>query len=212
MSWPKRIVLVRHGESEGNVKSLDDLSFDDKANHEFSLSERGKEQARRTGEYLRAKYGTFDVYFCSTFRRTQETLSFLYPDAIPLIDSRLNELWRGIWHTMPQEKIMTLYPAESFIRKREGEYHYRPPGGQSCQDVEVMIHSLIHSMRAYYADRAVLIAAHGNWMLLFWRIILNRQPSEFETRHKGVRYQNCALAVYEWDGQSIKLVDDTIVP
>ncbi|OGF63106.1 hypothetical protein A2926_00635 [Candidatus Giovannonibacteria bacterium RIFCSPLOWO2_01_FULL_44_40] len=210
MKWPKRVVLVRHGESEGNVRSPDDISFDDKANHEFALTEKGKQQARLTGKYVRAKYGEFDSYFCSTFRRTQETLSLLCPESVPVIDSRLNELWRGIWHTMSKEKVLTLYPEEASIREREGEYHYRPPGGQSCQDVEVMIHSFIHCLRADYVNKNVLISAHGNWMLLFWRIMLNRQPSEFESRYKGNKYKNCALAIYERVGESLCLVGDNV--
>lgn len=212
MNWPKRIVLVRHGESEGNVRSPDDISFDDKANHAFVLTEKGKEQARLTGVYLRRKYGNFNSYFCSTFRRTQETLSLMYSEAEPIIDSRLNELWRGIWHTMPKEKVLALYPEEISIRKREGEYHYRPPGGQSCQDVEMMIHSLIHSLRVDHPNRDVLISAHGIWMLMFWRIILNRPPSEFELRYEKHRYKNCALSVYERDGKSLRLIVDNFVP
>lgn len=212
MNWPRRVVLVRHGESEGNLRSPDDMSFDGKANHAFALTEKGRRQAQITGEYLRAKYGQFDAYFCSTFRRTQETLSFLYPGVVPVIDSRLNELWRGIWHTMQREEAMRLYPAESSIRNREGEYHYRPPGGQSCPDVEVMIHSFIHDLRADYTDKDVLISAHGNWMLLFWRIVLGCSPSEFESRYKGDKYVNCALAIYEQDGSAFRLIDDNILP
>lgn len=212
MNWPKRVVLVRHGESEGNVRSPNDTSFDNKANHEFALTKKGAQQAQLTGKYVQAKYGKFDSYFCSTFRRTQETLSFLYPEVVPVIDSRLNELWRGVWHTMPKKKVLALYPEESHIRDREGEYHYRPPGGQSCQDVEVMIHSFIHCLRIDYTDKNVLISAHGNWMLLFWRVILNRQPSEFESRYKGSKYKNCALAIYERDGEALHLVGDNVLP
>ena len=143
MDWPKRIVLVRHGESEGNVKSLDDLSFENKANHLFALTERGRKQAEEVGKYLQANYSPFDAHFCSTFRRTRETLLLMFPKVEPVTDSRLNELWRGIRHTMPREKIIEVYPEEVAIRQREGEYHYRPPGGQSCQDVEAMIYSFI---------------------------------------------------------------------
>ena len=112
---------------------------------------------------------------------------------------------------MSKEKVLTLYPEEARIRDREGEYHYRPPGGQSCQDVEVMIHSFIQYVRADHADKTVLISAHGNWMLLFWRIMLNRPPSEFESRYEGGKYKNCAISVYEGDGKTIHLVGDNIV-
>lgn len=211
MNWPKRVVLVRHGESEGNIKSPNDISFNNKANHEFVLTDKGKQQALIAGKYLREKYGEFDSYFCSTFRRTQETLSLLYPEVSPIVDSRLNEWWRGIWHTMSPEKILTLYPEEHLIRKREGEYHYRPPGGQSCQDVELMIHSFIQSLGSDYLDKTVLISAHGKWMLLFWRIILNRHPREVESRFKESGYKNCTIVTYESDGKTLNLVGEKVL-
>ncbi len=212
MSWPKRIVLLRHGESEGNIRSSDDISFEDKANHAFALTEKGREQARTAGMRLRGGWPEFDSYFCSTFQRTQETLSLAYPSAIPVIDSRLNELWRGIWHTMSREKVLELYPEESRIREREGEYHYRPPGGQSCQDVELMIYSFLLSLRADYAGKNVLISAHGNWMLLFWRIVCNRSPIAFESRYKGDKYKNCAIAEYDGTSAGITLIREGVLP
>ena len=45
MNLPSRVVIVRHAESEGNAKSPNDISFRDKANHNFSLTETGKFQA-----------------------------------------------------------------------------------------------------------------------------------------------------------------------
>ncbi len=114
MDWPKRIVLMRHGESENNVaQSSDDASFDERANHAFALTKNGRRQALMTSTHVRTAHRTFDAFFCSTFRRTQETLNLMFPGAIPIIDSRLNELWRGIWHTMPREKILALYPEKS---------------------------------------------------------------------------------------------------
>jgi len=212
MSWPKRIILVRHGESEGNIKSPDDMSFDLKANHSFTLTTKGREQAQRTGEYLHQKYGEFDSYFCSTFIRTQETLRIMYPEILPRIDSRLNELWRGVWHTMSKEKICIQYPDELMIRKREGEYHYRPPGGQNGQDVETMIHSFIQQLRFDHVNESILISSHGNWMLLFWRIMLNLKPEEFELRYNNDKYKNSAIAAYERYQGKLYLTSDNFVP
>ena len=40
---PKRIILIRHGESEGNV---DDTLFETRADHSMDLTEHGRAQAR----------------------------------------------------------------------------------------------------------------------------------------------------------------------
>ena len=138
-------------------------------------------------------------------------MSLMYPGTRPIIDSRFNELWRGIWHTLGKERVAELYPEEIDIRKLEGEWHYRPPGGQSCQDVEIMIHSFINSLRVDYSGKNILVVAHGNWMLLFWRVITNSQPGEFESRYRSNKYKNCALSIYEGSGNSLNLVSDNFV-
>ena len=213
MRGPNRIVIVRHGESEGNVISPEDISFFDKPNHAFCLTEKGRQQASNAGAYLHRTYNGFDVCFCSTFKRTQETLARLWRDPLmtPIMDSRLNEIMRGIWHTLPKERLLSIFPDEEIVRKREGEYHYRPPAGQSCQDVEVLIYSFMADLRENYNDKDILIAAHGNWMLVFWRLILKKSPEEYEERYRNNKYANCALAIYEKNKDHYNLSQDNFV-
>ncbi len=197
MNWPKQIVVVRHAQSEGNVLATEDLSWDIPANHAFALTAKGKHQATLTGAYLRKEYGEFDAYFVSTFRRTQETLKCMYPEAQPAIDSRINEMWRGIWHAMPHTELRNLYPAEEQIQKREGWYHYQPLGGHSCQDVELRVHSFCAYLREVYCDKKVLVCTHGNLGILFWRVVLNCLPAEAEHRYLHNGYKNASVTVYE---------------
>lgn len=209
---PSRIVLVRHGQSEGNVKSTEDMSFKEKANHRFKLTKEGREQATAMGRYIQERFKKFDAYFCSTFLRTQETISLMYPDVSHQVDSRLNELWRGIWHTLSKEEVERIYPEEKYIRDREGQFHYRPPGGQSCSDVEVMIYSFLQDLSLFYSNKDILISAHGNWMLLFWKIITNAMPEDYEDRYQNKKYKNCSLAIYEKSNSSVlELVEDNVL-
>ena len=196
MQNPNSIVLVRHGESEGNVVSAEDISFADKANHRFSLTEKGREQARRAGEVLRKDGRVFDAYFVSTFLRTQQTMSLMFPNVTPIIDSRLNELWRGIWHTMSPVQVEEFYPEEKAIKARDGWFHYMPPAGQACQDVELMIHSLLLYFSLFYSGKNILIAGHGNWMILLDRILYNRSTSHAGHRYHNRKYENGSITIH----------------
>lgn len=196
MNFPKSLVLVRHGEA-------DQLLFPDVPNHQFPLTERGQEQASIVGRVLHERFETFNAYFCSTFRRTQETLTFMYPDAHHIVDERLNERWGGVWHTMLRHQVLEHYPFEERISKREGAYHYRAPGGQSGQDIDMQIRSFLRDLCADYADKKVLIAAHGNWMLHFWRLVMNKRTEDFEFRYANQKYANCASAHYFVENESI---------
>ena len=51
MARPRRIVLVRHGESTGNV---DDSVYEREPDHALALTERGWRQAEETGKGLKA--------------------------------------------------------------------------------------------------------------------------------------------------------------
>eukprot|EP00961_Rhodomonas_salina_P114647 1542295-Rhodomonas_salina.1 len=69
---PLRILIMRHGESEGNIdKSL----FERKPDNDHTLTDNGRMQALRAGRWLRQLVGDEEVYFqVSPYRRTRETL------------------------------------------------------------------------------------------------------------------------------------------
>src|SRR3954467_516632 len=54
MAPERRIVLVRHGESTGNV---DDTVYEREPDHALALTERGWRQAQETGKRLREVFG-----------------------------------------------------------------------------------------------------------------------------------------------------------
>ncbi|XP_060182638.1 phosphoglycerate mutase-like protein AT74 [Lycium barbarum] len=62
---PKRIILVRHGESEGNV---DKNVYATVPDHKVQLTKKGKEQAKKAGELIRGVVGNNNckVYFYNT--------------------------------------------------------------------------------------------------------------------------------------------------
>jgi broad specificity phosphatase PhoE len=204
MKYPKRIVLVRHGESQGNVIAKDDAVHPSIANHQFALTERGREQARITGEYLRDQFGAFDTCFCSSFLRTEETLRWMMPRERAVHDARLNEWWRGIWHSLPKTVVEEHFPVEKVIQEREGRYHYRAPGGENGPDVELRIRSFITDLRLFHAGETVLISGHGNWIILFQRIIENLSLAETMRRTREHTVKNAAVVAYELAGDRLR--------
>lgn len=75
MARPQRIVLVRHGESEGNA---DDTVYEREPDHALRLTARGLRQARETGVRLRELFdGERVSVYVSPYRRTHETFRSL---------------------------------------------------------------------------------------------------------------------------------------
>src|SRR5690242_17909685 len=73
---PKRLILIRHGESQGNQDSTIYSSIPD---HAIDLSEKGREQAHHCGEELRNLIGINETVICfvSPFRRSKETCQLI---------------------------------------------------------------------------------------------------------------------------------------
>ena len=84
------LVLVRHGQSEWNLKNLFTGWKD------IDLTEQGVAEAKKAGEKLKARGFKFDVAFTSVLKRAQRTLDLILAemgsDRIPIIkDQALNE-------------------------------------------------------------------------------------------------------------------------
>jgi 2,3-bisphosphoglycerate-dependent phosphoglycerate mutase len=89
-----RLVLIRHGESIWNKKNKFTGWYD------VDLSEKGKEEAKSAGEYLKKEGFTFDVAYTSVLKRAIKTLWSVLDEMdlqwIPVIrDWHLNERHYG---------------------------------------------------------------------------------------------------------------------
>lgn len=201
MSGPRRLVLMRHAESEGNLLSVEERVQLDKSTHEYKLTKRGRNQAKLSGEWLRANFPCgFDAYYSSYYERALETLSIACPGAVPKEDPRLAEAQRGIWHTMSKEEIEKIFPHEIVRRKREGLYHYRPLGGENWPDIEMRIQSFRNTLACEHDDETVLVIVHGNWHSLFRKINDGMSVKEVMKRYNpdnpGV-VENASVTTYK---------------
>ena len=216
MGWPALLVMVRHGESEGNVRSVDERAAYRMPTHGYPLTEKGKEQARISGEYVRNRFGEFDTRYVSYYTRAKQTMELMYPNAKVYEDPRLAESQRGIWHTMTQEQVMQYFPGEMERKEREGYYHYRPPGGENWPDIELRIHSFLGTLTRDYEDKKVLMVVHGHWLLLFQRLIHHFSIDEAIQHYKDKIFENTSVTTYKGEtinGKSrLTRVDENIVP
>ena len=212
MTWPTRLVLVRHAESEGNVRSPEDRASYDVATHLYGLTKRGEEQARITGEYLQDRFqGFFDVLYASYYTRARETARIMFPDVKIYEDSRLAEAQRGIYHAMTREDLVKFWPDEIRRKEREGLYHYRAPGGENWPDVELRIHSFLGTLARDQANKRVCIVVHGFWLILFQKLIDHFSVDEALERYKLGTVENASVTVYETEKGRLAFKDH-IVP
>lgn len=216
MGWPKKLVLVRHAESVGNTLKVDERAAYHTSSHAYPLTERGREQARITGGWLKERFPAFDVHYVSYYTRAKETMAIMFPEAKVYEDPRLAEAQRGIYHVMTREQMQARYPEELERKEREGLYHYRPPGGENWPDIELRIHSFLGTLTRDCAEENVVMVVHGHWLILFQRLINRFSIDEAMRRYHGTIAPNASVTVYESataNGRTrLTLTDEHVTP
>jgi len=70
----KKIIFVRHGESTENIAYRQGITYD---TTNIELTDNGKEQARKTGVFLKNLYETFDIVYSSPLKRCIQTANII---------------------------------------------------------------------------------------------------------------------------------------
>lgn len=211
MGWPAVLVMVRHAESEGNVRNADERAAYDLSSDRYPLTELGRRQAQITGRHLGETYGAFDAYYVSYYERSRETMRIMFPNAKVYEDPRLAEANRGIWHSLTAAEVEQYYPGEMKRKQREGYYHYRPLGGENWPDIELRIHSFLGTLARDYEGKKVVMVVHGHWLILFQRLVERFSIAEALLRYERGSFNNASVTTYHgevnpWDNHKGRLV------
>lgn len=224
MSYPKRLVLVRHGESVGNLVDSTERTRLSIGTNLFPLTDRGRKQAAITAEWIRQEYKDgFDAMFSSYYTRaiqTAEIIKSVVDTGKYFVDPRLVEAQRGIYHHLNHAEIALKFPEEHQRRDKEGLYHYRPWGGENWPDVELRLLSLMRDLRLDRPGEEIILVGHGHSFLLLQRLLDGFSPDEALARylqkddkngHGGVM-DNAAVTEYLFAWGEPRLVRDNFVP
>ena len=156
------LVLVRHGQSEWNLKNLFTGWKDP------DLSPKGVEEAKAAGQRLKAKGLKFDVCFTSALTRAQHTLDLILSElgqtGLPITrDQALNERDYGELTGLNKDDARAKFGEEQVLIWRRS-YDVPPPKGESLKDT--LARSLpyyMHYIQPHVlSGKNVLVAAHGN--------------------------------------------------
>lgn len=163
---PKRIILVRHGESQGNI---DDHIYEIVPDHALRMTERGRAQVIATGRRLRELIdGESLRMWVSPYVRTRETAQLL-DLGVPTDDMRLEPRLREQDWANFQDPVRI--KEEKAIRNEYGHFWYRFTNGESGSDVYDRVSTFLESLHRNFAEpdmeENVVIVTHGLTMRLF---------------------------------------------
>jgi 2,3-bisphosphoglycerate-dependent phosphoglycerate mutase len=156
------LVLVRHGQSEWNLKNLFTGWRD------VGLTEKGVEEAQSAGSKLREEGLTFDIAFTSALKRAQDTLSLILeelgqPGLETVKDLALNERDYGDLTGLNKDDARKKWGEDQVLVWRRS-YDVAPPGGESLKDTlaRALPYYVRHIQPDVLSGRKTLVAAHGN--------------------------------------------------
>lgn len=177
MALPYDIILVRHGQSEGNVAVHNSRAGDDsiinhpefrKRHHsDWKLTPLGIEQAKISGDWLKNNgFDTFDRYYVSSYIRAIETAAHLELDNPQwMIEPRLRERERGVEDILDIKERMEY--AESLKLAHSQPLYWKPLNGESIIDCVARIRDLLQTLHRETSDQKVILVCHGDTMRAF---------------------------------------------
>ena len=210
MTMPLDLVLVRHGESEGNVafglsrhgdNSHYTPEFLTRHNSKWRLTDQGRQQAAAAGAWLRAEVSpAFDRCYVSEYVRALETAAHLrFADAVWYREFYLRERDWGALDLLTFQERRDRY-GEDLKRRELDTFFWTPPNGESMATLCLRIDRVLTTLHRECTDQRVLIVCHGEVMWGF-RVRLERMAPERyrlldQSRDPLDKIHNCQVLHY----------------
>ncbi len=176
------LVLVRHGQSEWNLKNLFTGWRD------VALTDVGIAEARAAGRKLRAQGIGFDIGFTSALKRAQDTMNLMLeemslPDIPVFKDLALNERDYGDLSGLNKDDARKRWGEEQ-VHVWRRSYDVAPPGGESLRDTAArgLPYYIEEILPRVLRGERTLVTAHGNSLRALVMVLDRLGPKEIVAR------------------------------
>ena len=176
------LVLVRHGQSEWNLKNLFTGWKDP------DLTEQGITEAKEAGRKLKEQGLKFDIAFTSVLIRAQHTLDLILTDLsqteIPIKrDLALNERDYGDLSGLNKDDARKRWGEEQ-VHVWRRSYDVPPPSGESLKDTlaRALPYYVQEILPCVLRGERTLVAAHGNSLRALVMVLEKLSPKEILAR------------------------------
>jgi broad specificity phosphatase PhoE len=192
MAKPGRLILVRHGESEGNRDRRFSISS------EVELTEKGRQQAHDVAQRIKARFRP-ELIISSPFLRARQTSEIIAAELnLPVeVAEDIHERDLGALRGESYDRLRELVKLAPDFDPNQG-WLWRPEGGESYEDVRLRVTAAFDLLRARFPEQEVVVVSHGGVMLSMWAHITGQW-------HGAHLPPNCGIVLIEHDGKRFQL-------
>lgn len=185
-----RLIFVRHGESEGNLRHC----F--VGQQDVPLTERGRAQAQAAAKHLQTV--PIDAFYASDLRRAHDTARCIAEahkaQVIPV--KALREIFAGAWEGRVYGELEACYPTE-YSTWVHDIGRAQCTGGESVLHLYERIHCFVDALVKDHAGQTVLCATHATPI----RALLCRWHGILPENMKDIPWtKNASLTIAEYHG------------
>ncbi|PRY12976.1 histidine phosphatase family protein [Kineococcus rhizosphaerae] len=214
--WPSDLVLVRHGQSTGNLADAHARSTHAEVvdvaerDADVPLSALGVAQAQAVARWLAQDPQAPpvpEVVVASPYLRARDTAEAivrgLHEQGVDLplrTDERLRERDLGWWDGLTGRGVRARFPEEAERRRRIGKFYYRPPGGESWCDVALRVRSVLSTLREDHPGQRVLVVSHQAVIMNFRLVLEDLDEPTLLRLDAEEPLANCSVTAYRGDG------------
>ncbi len=161
--------LLRHGESETNVKNIASSDRETK----YKLTENGKKQIREAAKKLKKE--KIDLVIASPYPRTKETAGIIAEELglTVAFDERLREMNFGEYDGLPVDEFKAKFPGGELER-----FDRAPKNGENHKEVLKRELELIDELEGKLSEKNVLLIGHGDPLCVLDNALCGKSPRE----------------------------------
>ena len=175
-----KLILVRHGQSEKNVKNVFSSVYDG-----YPLTKLGEAEAREGAKLLKKE--KIDIIYSSPVLRAKQTAQILAKGHGEIIvDERIREVNSGQWDERGFLEPEVLAERTAFKKLSPEDFYHTPRGktGESWHAVEERMVNFLKDIIIRHKGGTVLIVSHEGTLAFLMRYLQDVQVEEMKTIFK----------------------------
>lgn len=183
-----QIYLVRHGQTDDNIKNLMQGWKD------TPLNETGKTQAYQLIPFFESLH--IDIIYSSDLSRAFETASIIAKSLNKhvFLDKQLREMYLGSWEGHSWQEIEAEFAY--FLGKPENEKNaLNIHSGESYIEFQLRSFSVFNKIVKNHEDKNMIIVTHGGVI----REIIARLMNINQTQKDAIPIRNCSVSRIDYD-------------